>query len=57
MVAWLEGLTAEAWERPARDAIFGPTYFGEMVGFIVEHDRTHLRQMRTTIDEALRMCE
>ncbi len=57
MAAWLEGLTAEAWERPARDAIFGPTYFGEMVGFIVEHDRTHLRQMRATIDEALRMCE
>jgi FMN phosphatase YigB (HAD superfamily) len=56
-VAWLEGLPAGAWERPARDAIFGPTYFEEMVGFIVEHDRTHLRQMRTTIDEALRICE
>lgn len=56
-VAWLETLPDEAWQRPALDAIFGPTSFGEMVGFIVEHDRTHLRQMRTTIDEALRLCE
>lgn len=55
--AWLETLPADAWKRPARDAIFGPSFFGEMVGFIVEHDRTHLRQMRATIDEALRVCE
>ena len=55
-VEWLRSLPDDAWRRPARDAIFGPTYFEEVVGFIAEHDRTHLRQMRSAIDYALTIC-
>ncbi len=32
------------WERKARHAIFGPTNFLEVVGFIAEHDRLHIHQ-------------
>ena len=32
------------WERKARHAIFGPTNFLEVVGFIAEHDRLHVQQ-------------
>jgi hypothetical protein len=52
----LRNLPEEAWQRPGRDAIFGPTTFEEMVRFIVEHDRTHLRQMRDAIHTALNAC-
>lgn len=38
------------WKRPARHAIFGPTNLQELVGFIAEHDRAHVKQAR----EALR---
>jgi len=56
MVRWLRGLPAEAWSRPARHAIFGPTSFEEMVRFTTEHDRTHLRQMRAAINNAVLVC-
>jgi len=52
MVQWLASLPAEVWARPARYAIFGPTWFGEMVRFATEHDRTHLRQIRAAIRDA-----
>jgi hypothetical protein len=32
------------WERKARHAIFGPTNFLEVVGFMAEHDRLHIQQ-------------
>ena len=32
------------WERKARHAIFGPTNFLEVIGFIAEHDRLHIQQ-------------
>ncbi len=41
----LEGLNPEDWSRPARHAIFGPTSLGELVSFIVGHDRLHIRQV------------
>jgi FMN phosphatase YigB (HAD superfamily) len=42
----IKEITAEdsAWERKARHAIFGPTNFLEVVGFIAEHDRLHIQQ-------------
>jgi hypothetical protein len=43
-LALLHGLPAEDWSRGARHAIFGPTNFLEVVGFMVEHDRLHIQQ-------------
>ncbi len=56
LVEWLSGLPDEAWNRPARNPIFGPTTFEEMVRFTTEHDRTHLRQMREAIAYAETVC-
>ena len=36
------------WTRTARHAIFGPTQLFEIVGWILDHDRIHLDQMRGT---------
>jgi len=36
------------WGRTARHAIFGPTHLAEMVGWILDHDRIHLEQLRLT---------
>jgi len=43
LLALLDGLLAE-WDRPARHAIFGPTSLQELVGFMAEHDRVHVKQ-------------
>jgi hypothetical protein len=32
------------WDRKARHAIFGPTNFGEIAGFMSDHDRLHIQQ-------------
>jgi hypothetical protein len=56
LIEWLSKLADEAWTRPARNAIFGPTTFEEMVRFATEHDRTHLRQMREAIVNAIAIC-
>ncbi len=48
-IEWLLGLPEEAWNRPARCAIFGPTNFEEMVRITTEHDRTHLLQIQDAI--------
>ena len=37
-------VSAEIWEKPARHAIFGPTHFGEVIGFMADHDRLHIQQ-------------
>ena len=37
-----------AWSRPARHAIFGPTQLAEIAGWILDHDRLHLAQLRKT---------
>jgi FMN phosphatase YigB (HAD superfamily) len=44
----LRGLTDE-WGRKARHAIFGPTDLKELVKFSVEHDKLHIRQIRSTL--------
>ncbi|MBI3168418.1 MAG: DinB family protein [Chloroflexi bacterium] len=40
----LKNTPAEGWERKARHAIFGPTNFREVVGFMADHDRMHVQQ-------------
>ena len=44
LLVMLDGLQAE-WDLPARHAIFGPTSLHELVGFMAEHDRLHVRQV------------
>lgn len=39
----------EAWTRPARHSIFGPTTLLEMAHFTAQHDRLHLNQLCQTI--------
>lgn len=56
LVDWLRSLNEQVWDRPARDAIFGPTTFSEVVRFVVEHDRTHLQQIRSAIEAGLVSC-
>jgi hypothetical protein len=37
-------LNPDVWSREARHAIFGPTNFMEIVGFMADHDRMHIQQ-------------
>ena len=48
-LAMLSEVSAEAWGRRARHAIFGPTDFLEVVSFMADHDRMHLQQIWTTL--------
>jgi FMN phosphatase YigB (HAD superfamily) len=48
----LSEVSAETWEKPARHAIFGPTHFGEVVGFMADHDRLHIQQAWETLRAA-----
>jgi len=45
----LRSVTDDVWAKPARHAIFGPTNFLEVMGFMAEHDRLHLRQAWRTL--------
>lgn len=45
----LKTQTEEMWVRKARHAIFGPTSFLEVVGFIADHDRLHIQQAWKTL--------
>lgn len=45
LLATLKSLSREGWDRRARHTIFGPTRLQELVGFMAEHDRTHIRQL------------
>lgn len=46
MLAILESLTPDDWQRPARHAIFGPSRLFEMVEITSAHDRLHMQQLR-----------
>ncbi len=46
---FLAALPAEAWSRPARHAIFGPTSLVEMAHFTARHDHLHLNQLCQTL--------
>jgi len=50
----MHGLSEADWQRKARHAIFGPTHLGELVRFMAEHDRLHVRQARATLAQAAR---
>lgn len=45
----LQGAPADAWSKQARHAIFGPTNFLEVIGFMAEHDRLHVQQAWRTL--------
>jgi len=45
----LKEMGAPDWDRRARHAIFGPTDFKEVVGFMAEHDRLHIQQAWKTL--------
>ena len=47
-----EAAPESAWSKQARHAIFGPSSFLEVVGFMAEHDRLHLRQAWRTLRAA-----
>lgn len=40
----LNNAAEDQWEKKARHAIFGPTNFREVAGFIADHDRLHVHQ-------------
>lgn len=43
---FLANQPASVWNRTARHALFGPTTLAEIVGWILDHDRIHLEQLR-----------
>ena len=45
----LEIQVEKTWQRRARHAIFGPTDFLEVVGFMAEHDQMHVQQSWKTV--------
>ena len=45
----LKGLDESIWRRSARHAIFGPTHFLEVTGFMADHDRLHVHQAWKTL--------
>ena len=45
----LQTVSPEVWERSARHAIFGPTHFMEVLGFMADHDRLHIQQAWQTL--------
>jgi FMN phosphatase YigB (HAD superfamily) len=45
----LKEVGPEVWSKAARHAIFGPTNFMEVVGFMADHDRLHLQQAWSTL--------
>jgi hypothetical protein len=51
LLGTLRSLSREGWDRRARHTIFGPTRLQELVGFMAEHDRTHIRQMLAALSD------
>jgi FMN phosphatase YigB (HAD superfamily) len=43
-LAKLKGINDAMWKQKARHAIFGPTHFQEVIGFMADHDRMHIQQ-------------
>jgi FMN phosphatase YigB (HAD superfamily) len=50
---FLAALPAEAWNRPARHYIFGPTTLVEMANFTATHDRLHIEQLCQTVGKCV----
>ncbi len=49
LILLLESLSSQGWQRSARHAIFGPTTLRELADFVSTHDRSHLNQIKTSI--------
>ena len=49
-LALMESVDAKTWSRKARHAIFGPTNFLEVSGFMADHDRMHIQQAWKTLE-------
>lgn len=45
----LKNFERDDWNHKARHAIFGPTNFLEVIGFIADHDRMHVQQAWSTL--------
>ncbi len=45
----LQKLPPQAWPRPGRHAIFGPTTLAEQMTFIARHDMMHIDQLRARL--------
>jgi len=48
-LALINNISPDEWEQRARHAIFGPTNFLEVAGFIADHDRMHIQQAWGTL--------
>jgi FMN phosphatase YigB (HAD superfamily) len=48
-ISLLRNVQPAGWSRSARHAIFGPTNFMEVVGFMADHDRMHIQQVWKTL--------
>ncbi len=48
-LARLKEVPDAMWTKPAKHAIFGPTSFVEVIGFMADHDRMHLQQAWATL--------
>lgn len=44
LLSQLRTMDRSSWKKPARHAIFGPTYLQELTGFMATHDRNHIQQ-------------
>ncbi len=51
MLNLLKNIPDENWNRKARHAIFGPTDFCEVIGFMAEHDRLHIQQAFSLLEK------
>jgi len=49
LISFLESLSPDDWQHPARHAVFGPISLQEMAIFAASHDRLHVRQVFQTI--------
>ena len=45
----LKAIAPGDWSQKARHAIFGPTNFLEVIGFMADHDRMHIQQVWNTL--------
>jgi FMN phosphatase YigB (HAD superfamily) len=57
LVSKLKAMTPADWERSARHTIFGPTKLRELVSFMVDHDRLHIKQAMDTVKQTSREQE
>lgn len=48
-IRMMKEMDVDFWSRKARHAIFGPTNILEVAGFMADHDRMHLQQVKKTL--------